>query len=668
MALVPFRAHLARVVLVAFMLTLLALPAYALRVVTWNFMVYQSTNTVTPIASRQQAIRTVILAMQPDIVIGQEIDDIGGRDSLLKNVFNVLQPGHWDVQWIQVGSEGGAIYFDSTKVKISNFGTIGTGGPRPVIQALCKPVGYKSKGGWFRIYSMHLKAGNPFFTPSDSLTRRTECSSLRATLNNVNPTVVGTNFILAGDTNFYGDWEGGYQRLTEHQLNDNGRNIDPLSMPGTWNSKGAYAQYDTQCPQNTPTTSDFSGGGLDDRFDMILSSASMQDGVGLDYLGGGLPSGYGAFGNDGQHFNTDLNGGGFNTAVGYGVATALHDAADHIPVIVNLQLPAKIAAASQLDLGRVLVGATASASLIVSNSAAAPADLLRYSFAAPAGFVAPAGNFSVAAGGASGPHSIGMSTATTGDVTGTMTITTNDVDTTAKVVKLSGRVLAHAVASLDSATTVTNASLDLGDHAPGAFEDGTVRVYDKSFGTYQARLAVNAGTISGGAGRFKFPSGFTPALLSALGQTFNVHFDAAGATLDSTYNATLTFSSADEALPGGLAASDLIVQLRARPISGALGVGGDVGALRFLPPRPNPFTQATELAFELPHTAPVRLAIYDLNGRHVATLANGILGQGTHSLRWNAQDDGGHAVPAGLYFVRFQTTGLTRIARIALLP
>jgi hypothetical protein len=50
-----------------------------------------------------------------------------------------------------------------------------------------------------------------------------------------------------------------------------------------------------------------------------------------------VPGTYGAFGNDGQHFNNDINADGFNNAVGYTVATALRQASDHLPVLMVIR-------------------------------------------------------------------------------------------------------------------------------------------------------------------------------------------------------------------------------------------------------------------------------------------------------------------------------------------
>jgi hypothetical protein len=51
---------------------------------------------------------------------------------------------------------------------------------------------------------------------------------------------------------------------------------------------------------------------------------------------------------------------------------------------------------------------------------------------------------------------------------------------------------------------------------------------------------------------------------------------------------------------------------------------------------PNPFNPQTNIEFSLPVQSQVRLVIFDLLGRRVATLANEELGAGTHTYTWNA--------------------------------
>ena len=58
-----------------------------------------------------------------------------------------------------------------------------------------------------------------------------------------------------------------------------------------------------------------------------------------DLVPGALPGGYGAYGNDGLHYNDSIDGGGVNFAVSLTIASALRQISDHLPVVATLQLP-----------------------------------------------------------------------------------------------------------------------------------------------------------------------------------------------------------------------------------------------------------------------------------------------------------------------------------------
>ncbi|RME19069.1 MAG: T9SS C-terminal target domain-containing protein [Candidatus Zixiibacteriota bacterium] len=67
---------------------------------------------------------------------------------------------------------------------------------------------------------------------------------------------------------------------------------------------------------------------------------------------------------------------------------------------------------------------------------------------------------------------------------------------------------------------------------------------------------------------------------------------------------------------------------------------------------PNPFNPATTLAFDLPAPSDVRLAVYDLQGRLVKTVAAGRYEAGRHSAVWDGSDAAGVPVSSGVYFYR----------------
>lgn len=70
------------------------------------------------------------------------------------------------------------------------------------------------------------------------------------------------------------------------------------------------------------------------------------------------------------------------------------------------------------------------------------------------------------------------------------------------------------------------------------------------------------------------------------------------------------------------------------------------------------------LAFELPQSTQVRLEVFDLAGRRLATLADGPLGVGAHVRVWDGRDASGTKVPRGLVFARLSAGAEVRTARI----
>ncbi|HET7224997.1 MAG TPA: kelch repeat-containing protein [Candidatus Eisenbacteria bacterium] len=82
---------------------------------------------------------------------------------------------------------------------------------------------------------------------------------------------------------------------------------------------------------------------------------------------------------------------------------------------------------------------------------------------------------------------------------------------------------------------------------------------------------------------------------------------------------------------------------------------------------PNPAPGATRIAFTLPVAGTVRASVLDASGRSVRELALRAFPAGRATLAWDGRDAAGHAVAAGLYFVRVETTGASASRRIALI-
>ena len=71
---------------------------------------------------------------------------------------------------------------------------------------------------------------------------------------------------------------------------------------------------------------------------------------------------------------------------------------------------------------------------------------------------------------------------------------------------------------------------------------------------------------------------------------------------------------------------------------------------------PNPFSNSTSIPYILPSESQVRLSIYDVYGREIAVLVNGVQQKGLYKETWNACENDGCTFNAGIYFISLQAT------------
>jgi flagellar hook assembly protein FlgD len=63
----------------------------------------------------------------------------------------------------------------------------------------------------------------------------------------------------------------------------------------------------------------------------------------------------------------------------------------------------------------------------------------------------------------------------------------------------------------------------------------------------------------------------------------------------------------------------------------------------------------------------VKIEVYNVLGKKVATLVNQVQVAGTHSVAWNSQKDDGSKVTSGVYFLRMQAGSFSEIKKMVLL-
>jgi hypothetical protein len=81
---------------------------------------------------------------------------------------------------------------------------------------------------------------------------------------------------------------------------------------------------------------------------------------------------------------------------------------------------------------------------------------------------------------------------------------------------------------------------------------------------------------------------------------------------------------------------------------------------------PNPFNPNTVIRYSLPETNRVRLVVYDLEGRVVATLVDEVQKAGNYSCIWEARDAQHRPMASGIYFYRLQAGSYEKSFRMLL--
>lgn len=141
------------------------------------------------------------------------------------------------------------------------------------------------------------------------------------------------NVLIMGDFNLYSSDEDAYQTFIDDSSYPDSYFVDPVGDAGVgdWNNNYQYRMYHTQST-NSSGNGCITGGGMDDRFDFILMSKTINEGYDNVFY---VDDSYEAFGNDGEHFNSSINYPA-NTSVSPEAADALAGNSDHLPITMQL--------------------------------------------------------------------------------------------------------------------------------------------------------------------------------------------------------------------------------------------------------------------------------------------------------------------------------------------
>jgi hypothetical protein len=82
---------------------------------------------------------------------------------------------------------------------------------------------------------------------------------------------------------------------------------------------------------------------------------------------------------------------------------------------------------------------------------------------------------------------------------------------------------------------------------------------------------------------------------------------------------------------------------------------------------PNPFNPTTSIKYSITEDADVRLAIYDVAGRHVRTLVEQRQRANVYRVVWDGVNDQGDRVASGVYFYKLVAGTFTSTRKMMLL-
>ena len=277
-----------------------------LKIASYNLLNYSGAEE-----SSKVYFRRIIKAINSDILVAQEMIDVQGVNHFRDSVLNVVYTNAYTSVPFHDGFDtDNSLFYKSSKISLISANYVTTT-LRDIADYLIQDL---ASGEEIHILSVHLKA-----SIDQETARLNEAIILR---NYLNTFPANTNIIITGDFNFYRSTETGFQKLIGNESNNNGQVKDPLNAVGIWNNNASFSSIHTQSPR-IRSFGGGSTGGLDDRFDLLLTSNALDDNI--------IISTYTAFGNDGNHFNDSINHLP-NTAVPDSIANALHNASDHLPI------------------------------------------------------------------------------------------------------------------------------------------------------------------------------------------------------------------------------------------------------------------------------------------------------------------------------------------------
>ena len=311
-------------------------------VVTYNLLNFGNSTLGCPntVTNRIDTLKKILKYINPDVLMVCELYDATTANLILSSALNVDGETKYAKSNFVLNTSSGVtnlnnmFYYNSEKLILKSQNEIETDlrdVGEYIVYGIDPNLASHNDTTFIDFYEAHLKAGDPFFDPNDSIRRIEEADSIRKYID-LKPT--GRNNIIGGDFNFYTSTEEAYQTLCYQGTYPF---VDPISTEGDWNNNGTFSSVHTQSTRASGTTALDCGatGGTDDRFDFLLTSNNVLSGANrVNYI----PGSYTALGNNGTTFNGSINDAGNTSSVPDSILNALYYMSDHLPVVMKVKM------------------------------------------------------------------------------------------------------------------------------------------------------------------------------------------------------------------------------------------------------------------------------------------------------------------------------------------
>lgn len=313
--------------------TRLVFAGDTIRVMQYNLLYYDMltsfcTEENNDVNQKNINLNTIIDHYKPDIFTVNELNASPNSVSkLLNNALNIDGVTHYKSAAFTGSYLINMLYYNSDKLVLKHQSHIQTSPRQTDVYMLYHKSDNLINGDttFLTCLVTHLKAGN---RPDNANDRAVSAQQI---MNYIKKRNLQGNIMLMGDFNVYTHEELAFQRFLT-QTSTGIRFHDPVDAIGQWHDNPLFSDYHTQ---STHISGDcFSGGGMDDRFDFILTTTSLLKGTrGAKYV----KDSYWAYGQDGNRLNKTLI---FptNYSLPPNVIDALYNTSDHLPVTLNINI------------------------------------------------------------------------------------------------------------------------------------------------------------------------------------------------------------------------------------------------------------------------------------------------------------------------------------------